>query len=799
MIINYDMMSSAANEIYLDANATTRVLPTVATVAKDAMEELFGNPSSAHITGLRARAILETARQLGKEAIGGSKGRIIFTSGATEAIQTAVFSSLMERSKHGEHKLEDQVLLYGATEHKAVPEALRHWNQILNLGAEVLKIPVDQKGQLDFDFLREYIGQAAMVCTMAVNNETGVIHNIARIEDIIRSQDDSIPWMVDYVQAVGKLPLDLSQTTIDYAPCSGHKLYAPKGIGMLYVRENKTLVPIFTGGGQESGARGGTENLPGVAALAEVFRLLADKQDNTFQTTESVMGFRDQIVASLESAFPDIVLNTPLSTSIPTTINFSVRGFTSKELMDLFDAADIRVSSGSACGSALQGSYVLDEMGFSKERSEGAVRLSFGLATSPLEIQKACNRIREAGTALRNACLIVSEDRGLESKDSLNGVIQLKKGSMCTWIYIDSQSRECVIIDPFEELLDRAESLIRCQNASVLAVLDSHNHVDHDSPRKDAIERLSDRLPPGARTEDLLGWPSDATDSITLGDGQVAPFFRIGKEIIIAQTDLPGHTVIGSCFLLGKSRDQETLNPHEVQFAFSGDTILIGGIGRTDFSASSEEAMFNSLQKLPKIISPTTAICPTHDYENDFTTTLETETKNNPFLARICDTLFPISYHEYSAEKQCLDSGIQDESNSELVCGRICPHNTESSSIDVLPDDLADFFAEHEEALVVDVREPQEFQFVQDWESFGLKNPPLNVPLSHFTDFLSSQLREKNHHREIIFLCRSGTRSSKAAETLRRLDSFSRAWHIAGGIALGNTRKHLAKEAEYVI
>jgi len=792
-------MSSAISEIYLDANATTRVLPTVAAVAKDAMEELFGNPSSAHITGLRARAILESARLLGKEALGGSKGRLIFTSGATEAIQTAVFSSLMERSNHGARKLKDQVLLYGATEHKAVPEALRHWNQILNLGAEVLKIPVDKIGQLDFDFLREYIAQAAMVCTMAVNNETGVIHDLARIEDAIRSEDETIPWMVDYVQAVGKLPLELSRTTIDYAPCSGHKLYAPKGIGMLYVRENKTLAPIFAGGGQESGARGGTENLPGVAALAEVFRLLSEEQDNTFQSNESLLGFRDQIVKSLEAAFPDIVFNTPLATSIPTTINFSVRGFTSKELMDLFDAADIRVSSGSACGSAVRGSYVLDEMGLSKERSEGAVRLSFGLATSPREIQQAGNRIREAGNALRNACLIVSDDRGLESKDSLDGVIQLKKGSMCTWIYIDSQSRECVIIDPFEELLDRAESLIRCQNASVLAVLDSHNHVDHDSPRKDLVERLSDRLAPGAETEDLLGWPVDATDTITLGDGQAAPFFKIGKEIIIAQTDLPGHTVIGSCFLLGKSCDQKTLHPHEVRFVFSGDTILIGGIGRTDFSASSEEEMFNSLQKLPKIISPTTPICPTHDYENDFTTTLEAETKTNSFLARICDTIRPISYDEYLAEKQNLDSGIQDESNAELVCGMICSQKAEHSSIDVRPDELTDFFAEHEEALVVDVREPQEFQFVRDWQSFGLKNPPLNVPLSHFTDFLSSLLREKNHHREIIFLCRSGTRSSKAAETLRRLGGFTKAWHIAGGIALGNTRKPHAEEAEYVI
>ncbi|MFT4546789.1 MAG: cysteine desulfurase [Verrucomicrobiales bacterium] len=790
-------MPAATNEIYLDANATTRVLPTVAAAAKDAMEELFGNPSSAHITGLRARSILETARKLAKEAIGGGDGRIIFTSGATEAIQTAVFSSLVGKNDHCAGSLDGKALLYAATEHKAVPEALRHWNQILNLGAEVLKIPVDSDGQLEFDFLREHIGRAAMVCTMAVNNETGVVHDIPRIEDVIRSGSEGVPWMVDYVQAVAKLELDLSRTTIDYAPCSGHKLYAPKGIGMLYVRDGSPLVPLFAGGGQESGARGGTENLPGVAALAEVFRLLADADDPTFQSAETLVKYRDQLVESLEAALPDVVFNAPLSKTVPTTLNFSVRGFTSKELMDLFDAADIRVSSGSACGSALRGSYVLDEMGFSKARSEGAIRLSFGPATTPREIENACTRIQEAGAALRAACLIVSDDRGLETRGALDGVLQLKKGSMCTWIYIDAESRECVIIDPFEELSDRIESLIRCQNATVLAVLDTHNHVDHESPRKQMLERLSDCLAPGAHTDDLLGWPQSADGMVMLSDGQEAEYFQIGKTIIIAQSNLPGHTVIGRCFLLGEAVDG-TLTDGAVQFAFTGDTLLIGGIGRTDFSASSEAAMLESLQRLPKIISPTTVICPTHDYDNDFTTTIEAEIAGNPFLAQILDLMVPIGYDEYAAEKKRLDSGIQDDTNSELVCGMICSRKVASSSIDVLPGELPSFFAEHAGALVVDVREPQEFQFVRDWSGLGLKAPPSNVPLSHFTNFLSGRLREREEDREIIFVCRSGTRSGKAAEVLRRL-GFERAWHIAGGIALGGDRNRDAADAEYAI
>ncbi len=124
---------------------------------------------------------------------------------------------------------------------------------------------------------------------------------------------------------------------------------------------------------------------------------------------------------------------------------------------------------------------------------------------------------------------------------------------------------------------------------------------------------------------------------------------------------------------------------------------------------------------------------------------------------------------------------------------------TSSSSIDVQPDELAGFFAEHKDALVVDVREPQEFQFVRDWQNFGLGVPPLNIPLSHFTNFISGQLRGSNDHRDVIFLCRSGTRSSKAAEVFRRLNSSARAWHIAGGIALENSHNRIPDEAEYMI
>ena len=124
--------------------------------------------------------------------------------------------------------------MYGATEHKAVPQAIRHWNQLLGVEAEVLEIPVDENGMLDLDFIEQHAARADLVCTMAVNNETGVIADLAAIEKRIRSANPEVAWLVDCVQAIGKIQLDLSQTSIDYAAISGHKIFAPKGVGLLY-------------------------------------------------------------------------------------------------------------------------------------------------------------------------------------------------------------------------------------------------------------------------------------------------------------------------------------------------------------------------------------------------------------------------------------------------------------------------------------------------------------------------------------------------------------------------------------
>ena len=565
-------MIRKSTEIYLDSNATTAVLPEAARAAQEAMEEIYGNPSSTHVTGLKARYLLESARDLVRDVLGASHGQIIFTSGATEAIQMAVFSALCHLRKQREESgpAENRLLLYGATEHKAVPQAIRHWNHLLGINNDVVEIPVDELGQFDLGFLAEHAAQADLICTMAVNNETGVIHPLDQIEDVIRGVNRDGLWLVDCVQAVGKTRLQLSETSIDYAAVSGHKIYAPKGIGLLYVREGAPLFPLMTGGGQEHGARGGTENLPGVAAIAAVMKRLVTSPTRTFADDACLLSRQQRLVAALKQAFPTVVFNTPLEEAVPTTINFSVKGFPNKEMLDLFDAAGIRVSSGSACGSAVVGSYVLDAMGLPQWRSEGAIRMSFGPLTPDSEIDAACERIADAGKALCDSCLLPSAESDSAPGEVLNCLIQLKTGSMCTWLLMDSESQSCLVVDPFEELAPRAESLIRCQKSRLLAVLDSHAHVDHDSCREMLLTVLKDHADPSAVTEDELGWP-EIPDSarVILGDGTSAPYFRLSNNRVVAQVELPGHTRVGRAFLVGEMTGEQTLPPERVELAFT--------------------------------------------------------------------------------------------------------------------------------------------------------------------------------------------------------------------------------------
>ncbi|RUO79741.1 aminotransferase class V [Idiomarina tyrosinivorans] len=512
-------------ESYLDCNATTPVLAPIADAVSRTMRELFGNPSSSHITGLKARYILEDTRNLARQVIAADSGKLLFNSGATEGIQTAVLSALIHAKQ--QPMPEAPVLLYGATEHKAVPQALEHWNKLLDINAELVAIPVNRQGLLDLSWLAQHLPRALMVCTMAVNNETGVYQDLTALEQLIRQHRADVPWLVDCVQALGKMPLQMSETSIDYATFSGHKLYGPKGVGFLYVRDQAPYTPLMIGGGQEAGDRSGTENLPGISALRALFKLMLDPQQTLLATHQRLEDYRQRLLNALQQAFPNLVVNHPLNGSVPTTLNFSVAGLSSTDIMNTLDACQVRVSSGSACSSGVSRSFVLDAMGLENWRSESAIRLSFGPAMTDAELALACQRIETAGNALRESCLVVA-DTHADSEQPLNGVVQLRQGNQCCYLVIDQQAQEMVVIDPHPALAQRIENLVKCRGYSVNAVLST---AASETPS--ATTWLNPLLTAQSAT-DALGWPESAAaqcDQAPLSAPQALPgCIKVGQR-----------------------------------------------------------------------------------------------------------------------------------------------------------------------------------------------------------------------------------------------------------------------------
>lgn len=699
------------SEIYLDANATSATLPAAIAAAVDALGARFGNPSSSHAAGLKAKAMLDAVRSRARRLLGAGAGRLAFTSGATEGIQTAVLSALCDiRARRARGEAVGDLLLYGATEHKAVPEALAHWNAVLGAGLTLHALPVDGAGRHRLDLLRQLAPRAAMVCTMAANNETGVVSDLAGIEAVLAECAPAALWMVDSVQALGKLRLELASTRIDYAPFSGHKLYAPKGVGMLYVRAGSPFTALMAGGGQEDGLRSGTENMAGIAALGAVLAALEDGA--TFRSHQQLGAFRARLAGALCDAFPDIVFNMPFEHSLPTTLNFSVPGLASKELLDLFDAAGLRVSSGSACSSAKAApSYVLEAMGLPAWRSASALRMSFGPMVDEDFIAAACARIGRCGAALRANCLLPSD----ASPSAQDGVIQLSAAGACCYLVIDAASRSCVVIDPLEALDGRIAAFVRCQQLTVRAVL--------------------------ATGATAPGWPQDGT-RIALGDGTLADALVLGEQVLVrlAQDDTVSY-LLGAAGPAGLAADA-------VRFAFTGAAALPGGASQAMPAARQRAAV----QRLAALLNADTVLCPAQDQGSLICSTPGAEGRAGGALA----DLLAMQPRLARAAAPAMDSVMQ-----------------------LAPAGLENFLLTHPDARLVDVREGYEHAVggAGAWHGRSAES----VPLSRLPHKLAEWLR--GDQRPLVFFCRSGNRSAKAAQCLHRL-GYQNAWHVAGGVAL---------------
>lgn len=747
------MKGAVHTEVYLDNNATTPVLPVAAQAAMHAMQRGYGNPSSSHATGIKAKAELETTRALARQLIGARSGDIVFTSGATEGIQTSIVSALMAARAQGKSGA-DTLLLYGATEHKAVPESLKHWNRVLQLNATVKAIPVDQHGVLDSGFIRANLSCAVMICTMAANNETGVKQDLVALEQLIRSINPQVYWMVDCVQALGKMPLNIAATSIDYAPFSGHKLYAPKGIGFLYVRKGAPYQPFIAGGGQESGLRSGTENLPGIAALHAIFTELAKTTGSAFQSEATLWQYRRQLIAALQQVFPAMQLNSDIPYVVPTTINFSVPGFYSKDIMDLFDAAGIRVSSGSACSSKVPSSFVLDAMGLDSWRSQGAIRLSFGPAMSKAECAEACQAITALKAVVSKHCLVLT-DATPTLEIHARGLLQLKHETLCSYLLICADSHEALVIDPVLPLAGRIANIIQGHGLQLKAVLDTHLHQDHQSARTELLTLLGN---PCAASCDELGWPEHSTEI------QLGPYR-------LTRLATPGHTPEAVSLLLHKQQ--------QLLCVFTGDMILPGGVGRTDLPGGDISALANSIRLLAREAGQHTLLLSSHDYAQRFFTSLALAAAEQPVIQALLNNQPPADW-----QPQLQQQAVTLQQASSYFCGLVEVSLSDATDV-IAPEHMAVFLQQRPQMQVVDVREPHEqsagalAQYLP--EAYLAQHCVQEIPLSKLADAVIH--RQLHSEQPLLLVCRSGNRSLVACKVLGRL-GFGQVFNLKGGTAL---------------
>ncbi|WP_213994769.1 aminotransferase class V-fold PLP-dependent enzyme [Arsukibacterium sp.] len=735
-------------EIYLDCNATTPVLPVAAAAAMQCMQQQFGNPSSSHTTGIKAKATLEQARSLARQLTGAADGRIVFTSGATEGIQSSVVSALLALRQQGKGG-PATLLLYGATEHKAVPESLKHWNSVLELNATIKAIPVDQNGQLDVDFIEQYAPAAGLICTMAANNETGIKQQLAELERSIRAANPAVYWLVDCVQALGKMQLELAATTIDYAPFSGHKLYAPKGIGFLYVRASAPYQPFIAGGGQEGGLRSGTENLPGIAALGAVLTELQRNDGTVFQPEQILWQYRAELLAALRHVFPELVLNSDQPYIVPTTVNFSVPGFYSKDIMDLFDAAGIRISSGSACSSKVPSSFVLDAMGLAAWRSQGAIRLSFGPAMSATECADACTAIRALKAVVNKHCLVVT-DATPTLEIHADGLLQLKHEDSCSYLLIDAASRQALVIDPIAALVNRIINIIQGRQLQLVAILETHQHPEQQRAAPLLRQALNFNQPDC----DDFGWPC-ATEQLSLAHFQ------------LTRLATPGHCANAISIML--KRQQHVLA------AFVGDTILPGGIGRSDLADGDAVALQRSILALAEKIDIDTLLLPSHDYAQRFATTLRLAQQESELFVKV---LAGQPAAEWQQQLNAQTAALQQASH--YLCGLVEVAATDASRV-LDKSELASVLQQQPMLQVVDVREPHEQTAGPLQQHLPAIAEVLAVPLSKLCDALIN--RQLTPARPLLLVCRSGNRSLLACKVLRRF-GFSTVYNLQGGMAM---------------
>jgi len=374
--------------IYLDNNATTRVDPAVVEEMMPFLTELYGNPSSGYRFGQKVGKALDHARERVAALLGCAESEIIFTSCGTEATNAAINSALMlDRDR--------QHIVTTRVEHSAT---LKHCETLAKRGHEVTWLGVDSQGQIDLDELEKSIRpDTAIVTVMWANNETGVLFPIHEISEIVRKK--GALFHTDAVQAVGKIPLAMSESKINFLSLSGHKLHCPKGVGVLYANRKTKFAPYLIGGGQENGKRAGTQNVTGIVGLGKACELAGAgmKHEGTV-----VKGFRDTFEKGVLEKVEGAQINGDHQHRLPNTTNLAFDGIDSEGALMLLDQHHICCSSGSACTTgSVHASHVLKAMGLSDERARASLRFSFSRFNTPEEVTKSLEILPKVINKLR--------------------------------------------------------------------------------------------------------------------------------------------------------------------------------------------------------------------------------------------------------------------------------------------------------------------------------------------------------------------------------------------------------------
>ena len=374
--------------IYLDYNATTPVDPRVRAAMLPYLGDQYGNPSSSHVFGRSAWAAVERARRQVAGLLGCAPEEVLFTSGGSESDNLAIQGIAFASRTRGRH------IITSTIEHPAVLNTCRYLAE--QHGFDVSYVNVDGGGRVDPEAVRRAIRpDTLLISIMHANNETGTIQPIEEIGGLAR--ETGIPFHTDASQSVGKIPTRVPDVGVDLLTIAGHKLYAPKGIGALYVRGGIDLQPIICGGGQERGLRAGTESVPYVVALGEACEVASDL---LFEEGKRERWLRDRLHSILAEELDGVRLNGHPDARLPNTLNLSFQGVIGSDLLDA--VPEVAFSTGSAChAGSTDPSPVLSQLGLSTDVALGAVRLSLGRYTAEAEVDEAARHLVRGVRALR--------------------------------------------------------------------------------------------------------------------------------------------------------------------------------------------------------------------------------------------------------------------------------------------------------------------------------------------------------------------------------------------------------------